>query len=307
MRVMDLSLLGLLGLSVVAYGQTPPGVVRAPQAQPAVPGEASRTVGSSAILAEEDMPQLNFVDAPLDFVLADYSEKTGRTLLRAPGLPAPTFTLRSQGRLPVGDYLKALETVLAMHGIGLVEYGERFMRVVPIASIRREGGDIFEPVPEGVIIERTGMMISQMVALKHIDIQEATAAIEPMRNEKGQIHAFERTNTIMVTDYASNINRMLQVLRMLDHPIEAREEPNIIQIHFARAGEIKQRLEEIIAESQRDQQQASAPRQRTAGRPGVERGTARCRVVQRASFARRVCSSVPGRMAVMVAGRQIRF
>jgi general secretion pathway protein D len=279
---MKVTLLGLLGLVCVAVVQAQPtGVMRPQQPRPseAVEATASRPAptrplpSSPAVDAAQQgdlMARLNFSEAPLDIVLADFSEKTGRTLLRAPGLPTPTFTLRSQGELTIAEYLRAVETVLTMHGIGLVEYGEKFTRVVPIASIRRESMDIFEPIPEGVVLDRSGTMISQMVALKHIDIKEATTAIEPMRNERGQIHAFERTNSIMITDFASNINRMLQVLRMLDNPIEAREEPNIIQIRFAKASEIKQRLEEIISESQREQQQASAPRQRTSGRPGVE-------------------------------------
>ena len=269
MRWITISGLFLIMCALGAHAQ--PGVMRAAPTDTQADVITEALAQSAVDAAGEMTARLNFSEAPLDIVLADYSEKTGRTLLRAPGLPTPTFTLRSQGDLTIGEYLKAVETVLTMHGVGLVEYGDRFMRVVPIAAIRRESMDIFEAMPEGVVLDRTGTMISQMVALRHIDIQEATAAIEPMRNEKGQIHAFERTNTIMITDYASNINRMLQVIRMLDHPIEAREEPNIIQIRFARAAEIKQRLEEIIADSQRDQQQATAPRQRASGAPGVDR------------------------------------
>ena len=273
MRSIGLAILGVLGLGLMASGQQ--GVMRAPQPGATLEEDVTRApiAGAATAMPGEMTARLNFNEAPLDIVLADYSEKTGRTLLRAPGLPTPTFTLRSQGELTIEEYLKAVETVLTMHGVGLVEYGDRFMRVVPIAAVRREALDIFEALPEGVVLEQTGMMVSQMVLLKHIDIQEATNAIEPMRNEKGQIHAFERTNSIMITDYAANINRMLQVLRMLDHPIEAREEPNIIQIRFARAADIKQRLEEIIAESQKEQQQTSAPRQRASGAPGVDRAT----------------------------------
>ena len=281
MRAITLSVIFCLALVLSVEAQ--PGVMRAsefdPEAEdvvteqePQMPSTDIELDADADLDVDEEMTaRLNFSEAPLDIVLADYSEKTGRTLLRAPGLPSPTFTLRSQGELTLREYLEAVETVLTMHGVGLVEYGDRFIRVVPISAVRREALDIFEELPDGVILEQTGMMISQMVSLQHIDIQEATAAIEPMRNENGQIHAFERTNTIMLTDFASNINRMLQVLRMLDHPIEAREEPNIIQIRYARAADIKQRLEEIIAESQRDQEQGAAPRQRQTGSPGVER------------------------------------
>lgn len=226
--------------------------------------------------AEAMTARLSFSDAPLDIVLQDYSEKTGKTLLRAPGLPTPSFTLRSQGALSIEDYLKAIETVLTMHGIGLVEFGDSFVRVVPVKSVRREGLDILETIPEGLVSERSGTMISQMVPLKHIDLAEAIKAIDPMRNENGQINQFERTNSLMITDMAENINRMLQVLRLIDQPIEAREEPNIIQIRFAKASEIKGRLEEIIAESQKElQQKSTVPRARDTGAPGVVQQTPR--------------------------------
>jgi general secretion pathway protein D len=213
--------------------------------------------------------RLNFIDAPLDIVLADYSEMTEKTLLRAPGLPAPTFTLRSQGELTVEEYLKAIETVLTMNGVGLVEFGDKFVRVVPVKSIRREGLDVLENMPEGGVAERGGTMVSQLVALKHIDIAEATKAIDPMRNENGQINPLERTNSMLITDLPENINRILQVLRLLDQPVEAREEPSIIQIRFSKAADIKKRLEEIIADSQKEQQASTVPRARASGAPGV--------------------------------------
>ncbi len=265
----------ILFLALGIYSVLQPPAILGQVLRPSAAAGPTQQVRPEASAMDDTMTaRLNFSEAPLDIVLADYSEKTGKTLLRAPGLPTPTFTLRSQGELTIPEYLRAVETVLTMHGIGLVEYGERFTRVVPVKSIRRESLDIFESAPEGVVLEQSGAMISQIVQLRHIDINEATAAIEPIRNENAQIHAFERTNSLLLTDYATNINRMLQILRLLDHPIEAREEPNIIQIRFARASDIKQRLEEIIAESQRQQQQATAPRQRAAGAPGADRSAA---------------------------------
>jgi general secretion pathway protein D len=251
---------GCLGAPVLGQG-VPPGM-RAPAA-PAVPSASGG--------AAQDGLRLKFSNTPLDIVLQDYSEKTGKTLLRAPALPTPTFTLRSQGDLSIDEYLNAVETVLGMHGIGLVATGGKFVRVVPIKNVRREPMEIKETLPEGLLSEDSGELISQMIVLKHIDIAEATKAVEVLRHEYGQINAFERTNSILVTDTPGNINRMLQVLRYIDQPIEAREEPSIIQIHHAKASEIKQKLEEIIAESQKEQQKSTVPQAKTSGAPGVTR------------------------------------
>ena len=254
----------LIALSLVLSGLIPavlaqgPGVPTAPRG--AVPAEAT-TKGLN----------LKFSTTPLEIVLQDYSEKTGKTLLRAPGLPSPVFTLRSQGPLTLEEYLFAIETEFSMHGIGLVAAGEKFIRVVPIVKAGREAIEIKESLPDGAFSEDSGELISQMIVLKHIDIAEATKAIDGLRHEYGQVHAFERTNSILVTDTGSNINRMLQIIRFIDQPIEAREEPQVIQVFHAKAVDIKKKLEEIIAESQKDQPKSTVPRSNPSGAPGVVR------------------------------------
>ena len=253
---------------------------------------ASKVINSTS----QNELQLNFKTTPLEIVLQDYSEKTGKTLLRAPGLPSPMFTLRSQGKLSITEYLTAIETVLSMHGVGLVSTGEKFIRVVPIADVITEPGEIKEKMIDGLLSEDSGELISQMIVLKHIDIAEATKAIQPLLHKYGKITPFERTNSILVTDSAGNINRALQILRMIDQPIDAREEPRIIQIHYAKASEIKQKLAEIIAESQKDKAKSTVAATRSSGAPGfVSRGPAgviRSRAAKTPTSATRIASLI---------------
>jgi len=257
-------------------GRSGSGVVRSKSqvAETAAPVAVDKKAPKVISTAVQNDLRLKFSATPLEIVLQDYSEKTGKTLLRAPGLPSPTFTLRSQGMLSLPEYLSAIETVLGMHGVGLVATGEKFIRVVPIAEVITEPGEIKEMLPEeGRLPEDSGEMVSQMIVLKHIDIAEATKAIQPLLHKYGKITPFERTNSILVTDTAGNINRALQILRFIDQPIDAREEPRIIQIHFAKASDIKQKLMEIIAESQKEQQKSSVPKAKKSGTPGPVRQT----------------------------------
>jgi general secretion pathway protein D len=214
-----------------------------------------------------EVPRLRFQDAPLEFVLAEYGDVTGRTLLQAPGLPKVSITLENQTVLTLDEYLKAIETVLAMHGIALIKDGERFVKVVPIAEARKEEMPIETreaPLPE------TGELVSQMIPLRHIDIQEAKTAIDPLKHSYAQVQLFERINSVLVTDTAANVNRIAQVLEYIDQPVEVRETPSVVQIRFAKASEIKSKLEEII----KDAQDAYAKKvvvsqDRRAGQPGV--------------------------------------
>lgn len=244
-------------------------------------GRAVRAAAAVMFLLQTLFPQAFFAQAPaamplrlafsgatLEIVLSDYAEKTGRTLIQAPNLPKATVTLRSQTDLTLDEYLQAIETVLSMHGIAVLKEGEKFAKVVPNQEARREAMPILEqvgddPLPEG------SLMVSQMIPLKHIDLAEAKKAIEPLQHSFAVVHTLERNNSLLVTDTASNVNRIVQVLHLLDQPVEAREEPNVIQIKFAKSAEIKRKLEEIIAEAQKEVQESTVPQQRMAGPPGV--------------------------------------
>ncbi len=223
--------------------------------------------------------QFKFSNATLDIVLQDYAEKTGRTMLKGPGLPKVMITLRSQANLSKEEYLGAIESVLGMYGIALLKEGDKFIRVVPNAKARLEAMPISPAVtvlPDGTVtntLKDSDELVSKMIQLKNIDVSDAQKAISFMKHPYGQIQPFERINSLLVTDTKANVNRMMDIINYIDQPVEAREEPNIVPIKYAKAADIKKKLEEIIADQQAELKKKGAPRTKNTGSPGVIRPT----------------------------------
>jgi general secretion pathway protein D len=256
----------------------PPGMT-VPPAPPSTtpPSPGGRAVGpaggSISLPTRATSPggsglRLKFNNAPLDIVLQDYSEHTKRTLLLAPNLPKASITLQSQGDLSMDEYLQAVETVLSMNGIALLKEGEKFLRVVSIDKARGEPMPI-RSFDDAEKVKDSGELISQMIPLKNIEPGDAQKAIEPLKHTFGQIHVFEQINSIMVTDTSANVNRIMEIIKYIDQAVEAREEPIIIEIKYAKAADIKSKLEEIIAEQQKGGKPSTVPEQRMQGSPGV--------------------------------------
>jgi general secretion pathway protein D len=238
-------------------------------AAPAAVAPAAASAGTT-VPDDEPAPGLKFKSSPMEMVLKDYAEKTHRTILQAPGLPNVNITLESQPNLTMDEYLEAIETVLAMNGIGILTVGEKFLKVVPIAAARQEPMEITEK-SEDAPLKENDTLISQMIPLKHIDLAEAVKAITPLKHAYGQIHTLERSNSILITDSAATINRINQIIKYIDQPIEGLEEPIIKEIRYAKAADIKKKLEEIIADAKKDAQKATVPRSKDTGSPGVVR------------------------------------
>ena len=214
---------------------------------------------ASALFAagEDDMqkeaPALNWDAAPVDIVLQTYSEQTDKTILKDPEAPSPTITLKTREgqKLTKEEYLHAIEVVLEMNGIHLEPYGEKFIRALPRKDVRKKGIPLVSPDTK---LGETEKVVSMWIPFKNIATDEAQKALEGFKSNSGILLVFERTNTILVTDTEQNINRMLEVARAIDVASPVMENVFVEQIKNASANDIKQALEAIVQESQKEQE-----------------------------------------------------
>ncbi len=260
-------LTALAGFVLAQTSALPPGMPPRPptsglstNAEPAVSRGATPEVRDCTF---------NYNNAPLDLVIQDYAAKTGRTPLISPRTPKVAITLRSQGKLTQEEWIEALDAILAMNGISVLRQRDRFLKVVPSQEALQEAPRIQEDAAKATVGERSEF-VSQLILLKHLDLGEAEKAIKPLLHTFGKVDRLDRINAILVTDTAANVNRVLQILSYVDQALPVREEPVVVPIRYAKASAIKQKLEEIIAQSKEEQKKIVVPTPRRAGSPGVE-------------------------------------
>jgi len=255
----------------------PPTPGAAVEESAASSGPLEPTLDKSMLKNKSTMPGLKYKKNPIEIVLMDYALVTGKTLLTSPGvqpLLKTEISLESQEGEPLTreEYLDAIETVLSMNGIVLEPFGEKFIKVLPLKTVRTDGIRIQMDAPEGGYPEKS-QVVSQMIQLKAIAVSEAQKAIEGFKRPDGMIQTFERTNSLLVTDTQENVNRMIEIIKFIDQPLVATEEVNVRMIRFAKADDIKKRLEEIVAESQKQNQAKEEIKANTSGSPGFSRTT----------------------------------
>ena len=210
---------------------------------------------ASAVGESEGSSDLNFKDAPGDMVFEVYGKLVERTVLKDPQTPTVTITLQSLPgqKLTKEDQIRAIETVMEMNGVHFEPYGEKFVRALPRKEARKVGIPLIttpseEPLPE---VEN---VVSMMLDFKNIPVDEAQKALEGFKSNSGLLQVFERTNKILVTDSQMNINRMVEIARAIDIASPVLENVFVRQIKHAAASEIKTALEQIVTESQKEQE-----------------------------------------------------
>lgn len=227
---------------------------------------AAQTWATAQLIEPEDpekLVQINYIDTPVDMVLEQYAAMTGRTLLQAPNIKAQ-ITLTSNGRLTHRDAMIAIEAMLAMHNIALVPMGEKFLKVVQIGNVRQEGMPISMEVPEEGFSE-TDQLVSQLIHLQYVDLEEVKTIVQSLLHGWGKIQSFERTNSLLITGTASNIKRIMEILTLLDQPVENRIETRIYEIKYADASEVASKLNDLVQQSQEEQEGKPKPQVQVQG------------------------------------------
>lgn len=280
-RKMFLLLSMTLAVSCVSLAQNRPGLLgkrpanrgaSAAAAQQETQQPMSREDLKSVPRGTNGVPALAFNQADVALVLEAYADEVGKTVIPAPDLPKAQITLRSlEGQiLTKEEYLEAIELVLTMNGIVLEPRGKKFLRALPRKTVRTHGIPL-KMEDKGNLPEQ-GRVVSQMIAFKNIEVAEAQKALEGFKAPEGLFQVFERTNAILVTDTQENINRMLEIARVIDVATPVTEDVFVRQIEYALAQDIKTHLETIVTESQKDtQQKQSGPK--PSGAPGFGSST----------------------------------
>ncbi len=242
-----------------AAGQREAAMAASPRARlergmPEAPEDEAEEWESTPLPVEEgedgeSVWQFNLVkDAPLDALLDIYSQVTGRTMIKAPGVNATFPNIKVKEKLTKGEMLQVMDSLLSMNNISLVPLGDRFYRVVQIDKASTEGMAIQTSVPESGYPE-SDALVSQLIRLKYLEMEDANTIVSAMLHGYGKVQRLDRINSLLVLETSTNLRRINAILEMVDQPTELNVETSVYVIHHAKAADIAARLNELASES----------------------------------------------------------
>jgi general secretion pathway protein D len=220
---------------------TPPGTVL-----PITPTNAVIPVPAATNSPLEEMlPQgmIDFRAADLTQVLDIYSMMVNRTILRPATLPAPTITLTTRGQLTVGEGIQALQAVLALNGIVMVNVGDKFVKAMPEAQGGSAGGRF--DTNSAAQYPEMGQFATHVVQLKYAKPSELVPVLTPFVKIPNAILAIDNSQMLVLRDYAENIKRMLELIDTIDVSIPSVFVSEVIPIKYGKASDIASALNSL--------------------------------------------------------------
>ncbi|MEZ5461147.1 type II secretion system secretin GspD [Dokdonella sp.] len=194
---------------------------------------------------------LNLKDADIQALIATVSEITGKNFILGPNVQGKVTVISAKPMLPDEIYDVFL-SVLRVHGYAAISQGS-MIKIVPEAMAQQDGSASLNGAKE----HATDELITQIVPVKHVSANELIQILRPLMPQGGQLIAHAPSNSLVISDRAGNVARLVNIIRRIDTVSDA--EVEVIPLANANAAEMARTLTSL-AQDNVAQANGEAPR-----------------------------------------------
>ncbi len=156
------------------------------------------------------------------------------------------ISISSPTAITMGDAWKAYLQALSINGYSLVKTGA-YYTIVNNRDIRYSPTSMYT----GTYTPNTENYVMQIIPLKYVNSREVANSFRPFMSRYGRIIEIKQTNTVIVQETGTHINRLLKLIKFIDIPGHE-ETLQIIKVKNSSAQEIAGLLDKILKGSQND-------------------------------------------------------
>src|SRR4051812_3104895 len=203
---------------------------------------------------------INFVNADIEGVVKAVSEITGKNFVLDPRVKG-TVNIVSSRPVPRALVYDVFLSALRLQGYAAIE--ERGMvKIIPEADAKLHQG---RTVASGDRTRVTGdQILTEVFTLKYESAAQLLPILRPLIAAANTIAVYPSTNTLVITDYAGNLQRIGRIIESIDQP--GGSEPVVIPLINASAVDVAAMVNRLFVDAP---QVAGAPGADTSQRLSV--------------------------------------
>lgn len=206
------------------------------------PGSAWAADGPARATAA-DVVTLNFVNADIEGVVKAVGEITGKNFLLDPRVKG-TVNIISAKPISRALVYDVFLSALRLQGYAVVE-SRGILKIVPESDAKLNPSPTFGPDEKA---RPAGDQIrTQVFTLKYESAVQIVPILRPLITPNNTIAAHANNNALVITDYASNLQRIEKIIDSIDQP--SGSDGIVIPLKFASALDVAQTVNRLFAEA----------------------------------------------------------
>ena len=185
-------------------------------------------VSTGTAVAQAPTITPNYREADIRQIIEAVGEVTGRNFIIDPRVNFKATMLSSTPMSPDAFY-EAFLSILQVNGYVAMTTGD-VVKIVPDASARQYSGLLST---DGAANDD---IVTQVVAVQNVGAAQLVPILRPLIPQYGHLAAHPGSNMLIISDRASNVDRMLRIIRRIDQSND--EDIEVIRLEHASAAEI---------------------------------------------------------------------
>ncbi len=186
-------------------------------------------VVASATWAQQTDVTLNWKDADIRKVIEAVSEVTGKNFIIDPRVTGKV-TLLSASPMSPDAFYEAFLSILQVHGYVAIPTGD-LIKILPDATARQFAGPIGMTGVSG-----PDDLATQVIQVRNVGATQLVPILRPLIPQYGHMVAHAGSNMLIISDRASNVARMVAIIRRIDQASD--EDIEVVTLEHASASEI---------------------------------------------------------------------
>lgn len=170
----------------------------------------------------------NFRDADIRKIVEAVGEVTGKTFILDPRVTAKVTILSKTPMSPEAFY-EAFLSILQVHGYIAITTGD-VVKIIPDATARQHPNP---PTTEGAAADD---IVTQVIQVHNIGAAQLVPILRPLIPQYGHLAAHPGSNMLIISDRASNVKRLINIIRRID--LSTDDDIEVVPLEHASSGEI---------------------------------------------------------------------
>ncbi len=183
----------------------------------------------------------NFKDADITQIIEAVSMATGKNFIIDPRVRAQVTMLSSTPMTP-DQFYQAFLAILQVHGFVAVPAGD-VIKIIPDANMRQYPSN---DLPRSVSAT-SDELVTQVLAVKNVGAAQLVPVLRPLMPQTAQLSAVTGANILIISDRASNVNRMMRIIARIDEV--GNPDVDVITLHSATAADTARVLNSLLAQT----------------------------------------------------------
>lgn len=183
---------------------------------------------------------LNFENADIHDVTKIVSEITGKSFIVDEDVQG-TVTIYSESSLSPVQVFELFKSVLELNGLAITRVGD-FYKIVNSEKAQKRYLSV-----DSDTRATTDDLVTQIVKLRYVKGKEVKAALESLTASEIVVYPDEEGNTLIITDLASNVRKLQDIIKEMDVSQYANRHVQIFPVEHANLEDLILDLNQILA------------------------------------------------------------